>query len=179
MRSSCGDFCTSAIIVTLHSKLMLQNNVRSFYYRCLNGTTQQQLFYGRLSGTTRVSRYQKKHSPTHHPDHHPIFITFFRLLRSIVSSLLKLHASQSFCTTSLHVFFGLPLGLEPSPHIPYISSPNQCLLFATYAHTIATCFAVVSILYHLFLIFLSTPYLELCLSPYHLHIHLTVLIYAC
>jgi len=27
---------------------------------------QQQLFYGPLSGTTRVSPYQKKHSPTHH-----------------------------------------------------------------------------------------------------------------
>ena len=37
---------------------------------------QQQPFYGRLSGTTRVSRYQKKHSPTHHPHHHPIFISF-------------------------------------------------------------------------------------------------------
>jgi len=37
---------------------------------------QQQPFYGPLSGTTRVSRYQKKHSPTHHPDHHPIFISF-------------------------------------------------------------------------------------------------------
>ena len=63
-----------------------------------------------LSGTTRVSRYQKKHSPTHLPDHHPIFISFFQfhLLRSIASSW------QSFCTTSFHVFFGLPLGLEPS-----------------------------------------------------------------
>jgi len=28
---------------------------------------QQQPFYGPLSGTTRVSRAQKKHSPTHHP----------------------------------------------------------------------------------------------------------------
>ena len=28
---------------------------------------QQQPFYGPLSGITRVSRYQKKHSPTHHP----------------------------------------------------------------------------------------------------------------
>jgi len=46
---------------------------------------------------------------------------------------------------------------SPPPHIPYISSPNQCLLFITHAHTIATCFAVVSILYHLFLVFLSTP----------------------
>jgi len=27
---------------------------------------------------------------------------------------------------------------SPPPHIPYISSPNQCLLFATHAHTIAS-----------------------------------------
>ena len=47
----------------------------------------------------------------------------------------------------------------------HISSPNQCLLFATNDHTIATYFAVVSILYHLFLVFLSTPYLELHLLP--------------
>jgi len=53
------------------------------------------------------------------------------------------------------------------PHIPYISSPNQCLLFAAHAQTIATCFAVLSILYHLFLVFLSTPYLELCLNITH------------
>ena len=75
---------------------------------------QQQLFYGPLSGTTRVSRYQKKRSPTHHPDHHPIFISFFHLPRSIASSLFKLRALQSFCTSSFHVLFGLPLGLGPS-----------------------------------------------------------------
>ena len=34
---------------------------------------------------------------------------------------------------------------SPPPHISYISSPNQCLLFAAHAHTITTCFAVVSI----------------------------------
>jgi len=50
---------------------------------------QQQPFYGPLSGTTRVGRYQKKHSPTHHPDHQPIFISFFHLPRSITSSLFK------------------------------------------------------------------------------------------
>jgi len=55
---------------------------------------------------------------------------------------------------------------SPPPHILYISSPNQCLFGAAHAHTIATCFAVESILYHLFLIFLSTPYLELCLLPF-------------
>ena len=74
---------------------------------------QQQPFYSPLSGTTRVSRYQKKHSPTHHPDHHPIFISFFHLPRSIVS-LFRLHAWQSSCTTLFHVLFGLHLGLEPS-----------------------------------------------------------------
>jgi len=50
---------------------------------------QQQPFYDPLSGTTQVSRYQKKLSPTHHPDHHPIFISFFHLPRSIASSLFK------------------------------------------------------------------------------------------
>ena len=55
-----------------------------------------------------------EHSPTHHPDHHPIFISFFHLPRSIASSLFKLCAWQSFHTTSLHVLFGLPLGLEGS-----------------------------------------------------------------
>jgi len=74
----------------------------------------QQPFYGTLSGTTRVSQYQKKHSPTHHPDHHPIFINIFNLPRSIASSLFKWRAWQSFCTTSFHVLSGLPIGLEPS-----------------------------------------------------------------
>jgi len=67
---------------------------------------------GPLPGTTWVSQYQKKHSPTHHPDP-PVFISFFHLPRSIASSLFKLHAWQSFCTTSFHVLFGLPLGVEP------------------------------------------------------------------
>jgi len=81
---------------------------------CIITTHTQQPFYVPLSGTTRVSRYQKKHSPTHHPDHHPVFISFFHLPRSIASSLFKLRAWQSFCTTFFHVLFGLPLGLEPS-----------------------------------------------------------------
>ena len=72
---------------------------------------QQQSFYGPLPKTTWVSRYQKKHSPTHHPDRHPVQL--LHLLRSIASLLFKLHAWQSFCTTSPHVLFGLPLGLEP------------------------------------------------------------------
>jgi len=71
-------------------------------------------FYGPLSGTTRVSRYQKRHSPTHRPDRHPVFISIFHTLRSIASSLFILSAWESFCTTSVQVLFGLPLGLEPS-----------------------------------------------------------------
>ena len=55
----------------------------------------------------------------------------------------------------LHNLFPCPLwSASWSPHIPYISSLNQCLLFATIAHTIATCFAVVHVsrLCHLFII---------------------------
>jgi len=46
-----------------------------------------------LSGTTRVSRYQKKHSLTHasYPDHQPSFISFLLLhpLRSIATSVFN------------------------------------------------------------------------------------------
>jgi len=67
-------------------------------------------FYGPLSRTTWVSRYQKKHSPTHtYPDHQSSFICFLHLLRSMASSLFNLRAWQSFCTSS-----GLPLGLASS-----------------------------------------------------------------
>jgi len=45
----------------------------------------------------------------------------------------------------IHIKFSLVylLAWHPPLHTPYISSSNHCLLFATYAHTIATCFAVV------------------------------------
>jgi len=41
---------------------------------------------------------------------------------------------------------------NPLLRTPYISVPNHCLLFTIHAHTITTCFAVVSRLCHLFLI---------------------------
>ena len=54
---------------------------------------QQRPFNGHLSGTTRVGRYQKKHSPTHtHPDHRASFIIFLHLQRSMASSLFNLRA---------------------------------------------------------------------------------------
>ena len=69
-----------------------------------------------------------KHSPTHQPDDHPVFIGFFHLQWSIASSLFKLCAWQSFCTTSLHVLFGLPLGLEPftSYSIHFFTQSQWC-----------------------------------------------------
>jgi len=63
---------------------------------------QQRPSYGPFFGTTRVSQYQKKHSPTHHRDHCPIFIS---LPWSIASSLFKLRAWQFF----LHNLFPCPL----------------------------------------------------------------------
>ena len=55
--------------------------------------THTQPFNGLLSGTIRVGRYQKKHSPTHtHPDHRTSFIIFLHLQRSTASSLFSLRA---------------------------------------------------------------------------------------
>ena len=117
-----------------------------------------------LSWTTRVSQYQKKHSPTHtYPGHQLSLICFIHLLRSMASSLFNTRAWQSFSTICVQVFFGLPLAWHPPLHTPYISSPNHCLLFATHAHTIAVCFAVVPRLCHVILVSLSTLYLEFCL----------------
>ena len=72
-------------------------------------------FNGLWSGTTRVGRYQKELSPTHtYPNQRASFIIFLHLQRSMASSLFGLRAWQSSRTTSFQVFFGLPLGLEPS-----------------------------------------------------------------
>ena len=55
--------------------------------------THTQPFNGFLSGTTRVGRYQKKHSPTHtHPDHRTSFIIFLHLQQSMESSLFSIRA---------------------------------------------------------------------------------------
>ena len=126
-----------------------------------------QLFYSLLSGTTWVSRYQKKHLPTH-----PSWSSsnLYQLLPSTT-----IHGILPAKFTWLTIFFAQPLTKSSlvyllvwssPPRMPYISLPNQCLLFATHAHTIAACFAVVPRLYHLFLVSLSTVYLELYLLPF-------------
>ena len=137
-----------------------------FYRGCR--ITHTQPFNGLLSGTTRVRRYQKKHSPTHtHPDHRTSFIIFLHLQWSMASSLFSymnvwVQAWQSSLTTSLQVLFGLPLGLlalDPQLHTPCISSPNHRHLFAAHAHTNAACFAAIPMLCHLYLVSVSAPYL--------------------
>jgi len=63
-------------------------------------------------------------------------------------------------------------------HTPYIFSPNHCLLFATHAHTIAACFAVVPRLCYPILVFLSQPFTETLSCSLMPHIRLTILVSA-
>jgi len=87
--------------------------------------------------TARVSwyQYQTEHSPTHtHPDHQTSFINFLHLLRSIASSSFKLHAWQSYSSTSLQILFGLHLGLGHSISYSIHFFTHQYLLLATHAH---------------------------------------------
>ena len=68
-----------------------------------------------LSGTTRMSQYQKKHLPAHtHRGHQSFLICFIHLLRTMASSVFNPRALESFSTISLQVFFSLLLGLAPS-----------------------------------------------------------------
>jgi len=133
-----------------------------FLNAVMGPSQQQQSFYGPLSGTTWVSHYQKKHSPTHHPDHHPVFISFFHLLGSIASSRLNYVLGNLFAQP-LFTTSGVPLGLEPSTSysIHFFTQSVSSFCNTCPYHCIATCFAVVSRLYYVLLIFLSTPYLEL------------------
>ena len=123
-----------------------------------------------MSRTTGVSQYQKKHSPTHtYRGHQSSLICFLHLLRSMISSLFNLRAwkffPQSFCKFSLVYFFAW----HPPLHIPYISSPSRCFLFAAHALTIATCFAVVPRLCHLILVSLN-PLLNATHPSDHSHL---------
>jgi len=91
--------------------------------------THTQPFNGSWFRTTRVGRYQKKHSPTHsHPDHRTSFINFLHLLRPIASFLFSLCARLSSLTTSLQVLFGLPLGLGPSTSysLHFFTQSSKC-----------------------------------------------------
>jgi len=96
------------------------------------------------------------------------------------TTLEDLRATCSAPTTSLQVFFGLPLCLAPSISYSIHFFPNHCLLFAAHTYTVATCFAVKPTYnFHLFLVSLSLNFLLATLSfTLTSHIHLTILISA-
>jgi len=145
--------------------------------------THTQPFNGPLSGTTRVGRHQKKHSPTHtHPDHQTSFIKLLHLQRSTASSMFSLRTWQSFLTTSLQVLFGLGPSTSYSIHFftessfsfhntcPYHRS-QECHVDEAGCYTdgthkmlvgknVLSCFTEVPKLCHLFLIPLSTHHTE-------------------
>ena len=118
-----------------------------------------------LSGTTRVSRYKKKHSPTHKYCGHQSSLSASSIYYNPWHPLYSNPVLYSLFPQSLSKFsLVYLLAWHPLLHTPYISSPNHYLLFATIPyHTITTCFAVVPRLCHLILVSLSTLYLELYL----------------
>ena len=91
-----------------------------------------------LSGTTWVSRYQKKHSPLT-----PIVVISYPLSASStyynpLHPPCSIYTPDTLFLQSLSKFSLVYYLLVPHLplHTPYISSPNQCLLFTAYAHTI-------------------------------------------
>ena len=125
---------------------------------------QQQPFNGRLSGTTQVGRYQKKHSPAHtHRGQRTSFITFLHLQWSTASSLFSLRADSPLEQPLSRSSLVFPWVLKHQLYSPCISSPNHHHLFAAHAHTNAACSAAISMLCHLHLVSLSAPYLGVCL----------------
>ena len=121
-----------------------------------------------LSATTRVSRYQKKHSPTHTHCGHQSSLSAFSIYYDPWHPPYSIHVLYNLFAQSLSKFsLVYLLTWYPPLHTPYISSPNHCLLFTAHAHTITTCSAVVLRLCPLILVSLSALYLELYLVTSH------------
>jgi len=80
-----------------------------------------------LSGTTRMSLYQKKHTPTHtYCGHQSSLICFIHLIRTMASSLFNPRAWQSFSTISLYFIlrtFFHPIIALFSQNMPIPSQP--------------------------------------------------------
>ena len=156
---------------TLHVQLKWPSNLKRH--------THTHTTHTRLSGTTRVGRYQKKHSPTHtHPDRRTSFIIFLHLQRSTAYSLFSLRAWQSSLTTSLKVLFGLPLGLGPSTSysVHFFTESSSSFRKTCQYHSSLFCCAIkaMSSIRNLSLSSLLGS-LSFNLTP---HIHLTILISA-
>jgi len=131
-----------------------------------------------LYGTTRVSQYQNKHLPTHTYHGHQSSLLLHP--SNAIHGILPVQFMHlTVFTISLQVFFEQPLGLAPSTSYSIHFFTQSLSFFATHAHTITTCFAVVLQI----LVSLSTLYLEFYLVAscyYHLCLlkcHLIFLFY--
>jgi len=83
----------------------------------------------------------------------------------MASSLFNLHARLSVSTISLQVFFCLPLGLAPSTSY-FIHFFTQSLSsFCSMSRTIATCFAVLPRLCHIYQLVQVPTTMEICMVP--------------
>ena len=77
---------------------------------------QQQPFNGRMSGTTRVGRYQKEHSPARtHPDQRASFITFLYLPNQQRQST---KGKQKYLLTYLLTYTYIMSDSAPAPVMP-------------------------------------------------------------
>jgi len=147
---------------------VIQNLANSVGTSCTTTHTDTHTpFNGPWSTTTRVDRYQKKHSPTHtHPDRWTSFINFLRLLWSIASSLFNLHAWPSFfynlCPGPL--WSSSILGPSTSYSIHFFTQSSSSFLSTCPYHRSLFCCStnVISSVPNLSL---SSPHLEVCLLP--------------
>jgi len=122
----------------------------------------------RPTHSRRMSRYQKKHSPTHTHHGHQKSLSASSIYYNPWHPTYSIHALYSLFPQSLSKFSLVYLLAWHLPlHTPYISSPNHYLLFTAHAHTIVTCSAVVPRLCHLILVSLSTLYSRLYLVASH------------
>jgi len=147
----------SSLFLSLHTKQQNNNNNNSYNYN-------NNCFMALCPGLHKQAGIRR--------NIHPL-IPILIINHPLSASSIYYNPQHHFCSIYvLDSLFAPPLSRSflvyllvwnPPLHTPYIFSPNHCLLFATYAHTNAACFAVVPRLCHPFLVSLSTLYLELYL----------------
>jgi len=168
------------ILVVQYSDVILRYFLPTRLFHVIDWHTEHNIvpslhFWSTTTTTTTVFRpfvrdYPDEPVPEETFTHSPILI----IIQPLSASSIYYDPQHLPCSIyGLDNLFAQPLSKSslvyllvwsPSPHIPYISSPNQHL-FATNAHIIAACFAVVPRLYHLLLVSLSTLYLGFYLLP--------------
>ena len=129
-----------------------------------------------LSGSTRVSRYQKKHSSTHTPPAHQPSLSASSIYGNMNHSIIPLNpytwqslSAQPLIMSSLAYLWVW----SPLLHTPYTSSPNHHHPSATHVHTTAARFAAVTTPCPQLLVSQSTPHLKLYPSNFTPHIYPT------